>query len=65
MMTDVDYHAAGYVRCMGAYWAPPQRLGWCRVCAALDDWKIIMVEYVDELNCGEMRRYTDASEHNP
>eukprot|EP00959_Pyramimonas_sp_CCMP1952_P137865 2885628-Pyramimonas_sp.AAC.1 len=24
-----------------------------------------MVEYVDELSCGEMRRYAEASERNP
>eukprot|EP00959_Pyramimonas_sp_CCMP1952_P211184 4419538-Pyramimonas_sp.AAC.1 len=23
------------------------------------------MEYVDELSCGEMRRYAEASEHNP
>ncbi len=30
MMTEKNYAEAGYVHCMGAYWAPPHRLGWCR-----------------------------------
>eukprot|EP00959_Pyramimonas_sp_CCMP1952_P230637 4821758-Pyramimonas_sp.AAC.1 len=64
-MADEDYVEAGYVHCMGAYWIPPQRVGWCRVCSALGDWKIMMAEYVDELSCGEMRRYAEASEYNP
>eukprot|EP00959_Pyramimonas_sp_CCMP1952_P421787 8836200-Pyramimonas_sp.AAC.1 len=50
---------------MGAFWIPPQRLGRCRVCSELDDWKIMMVEYVGELSCGEMRRYAEASERSP
>eukprot|EP00959_Pyramimonas_sp_CCMP1952_P368633 7721715-Pyramimonas_sp.AAC.1 len=64
-MTQADYLAAGYVHCMGAYWLPPQRLGWCRECAVLDDWKVMMAEYVDELSRGELYRYNAASEHNP
>eukprot|EP00959_Pyramimonas_sp_CCMP1952_P332720 6967608-Pyramimonas_sp.AAC.1 len=30
MMAEGDYAEAGYVYCVGAYWVPPQRLGWCR-----------------------------------
>eukprot|EP00959_Pyramimonas_sp_CCMP1952_P095239 1991449-Pyramimonas_sp.AAC.1 len=60
MMTEEDYADAGYVHSMGAYWAPPHRLGWCRRCAGLDDWKTMAAEYVDEPSCGEMRRYAEA-----
>eukprot|EP00959_Pyramimonas_sp_CCMP1952_P143920 3013071-Pyramimonas_sp.AAC.1 len=59
-MAEEDCAEAGYVHCMGAYWAPPQSLGWCRRCTELDDWKIMAVKYVDELSCGEMRRYAEA-----
>ena len=39
------YEAQGFEFCMGTYWVPPQRLGWCRCCAALDDWKVMKAEY--------------------
>eukprot|EP00959_Pyramimonas_sp_CCMP1952_P253414 5294816-Pyramimonas_sp.AAC.1 len=50
---------------MGSYWVPPQRLGWCRHCAALDDWKVMRAEYVDELTRAELARYVAAREENP
>eukprot|EP00959_Pyramimonas_sp_CCMP1952_P371303 7775484-Pyramimonas_sp.AAC.1 len=50
---------------MVAYWARPRRLGWCRRCSAQDDWKVMGVEWVEELSDAELARHGQALEANP
>eukprot|EP00959_Pyramimonas_sp_CCMP1952_P441051 9233450-Pyramimonas_sp.AAC.1 len=49
-MADLDRKAQGYVWCeIGPYWMKPQRLGWCRHCGLLDDWKVMRCDWVEEV----------------
>eukprot|EP00959_Pyramimonas_sp_CCMP1952_P385745 8084350-Pyramimonas_sp.AAC.1 len=45
---------------MGTYWARPLRLGWRCRCSALDDWKVMEIERVEELSGAELARYGQA-----
>eukprot|EP00959_Pyramimonas_sp_CCMP1952_P209034 4372657-Pyramimonas_sp.AAC.1 len=64
-MTREQCEAMGWEFCMGAYWARPQRLGWCRHCSALDDWKAMGTERVEELSDAELARHGQALDVNP
>ena len=48
-----EYEAAGSVYCGDGCWVKKDRLGLCRCCTALDDWKIMKTEYVAEMTRAE------------
>ncbi len=56
---------AGFMFCGDGHWVAPTRLGWCRACSALDDWKIMESDYTDVLLPAEADRHAAALKNNP